>query len=135
MERVYQITNETKDVVAILSVVMADEPEESIKLPTKITMPVPETPKVSSGSKDAPQPTRFNELDAAFHPILERLLTRDSWPVDDFDALAREFNFMPGKICETINEWSDEALGEFILDGDDPVAIHRELIAKETIYG
>ena len=43
MERVYQITNVTKEVVAILSVVMADEPEESIKLPTKITLPVPET--------------------------------------------------------------------------------------------
>ena len=135
MERVYQITNETKEVVAILSVVMADEPEESIKLPTKIKLPAPEIPKVSSGSKDAPQATRFNGLDAAFHPILERLLTRESWPLDDFDALAREFHFMPGKICETINEWSDEALGEFILDGDDPVVIRRELIAKETIYG
>jgi uncharacterized tellurite resistance protein B-like protein len=135
MERVYQITNETKEVVAILSVVMADEPEESIKLPTKITLPVQETPKNSSDSKDAPQPTRFNGLDAAFHPILERLLTRESWPADDFDAFAREFHFMPGKICETINEWSDEALGEFILDGDDPVVIRRELIAKETIYG
>jgi hypothetical protein len=135
MERVYQITNETKEVVAILSVVMADEPEESIKLPTKTILPVPETPKIASDSKDAPQPTRFNGLDAAFHPILERLLTRESWPVDDFDSLAREFHFMPGKICETINEWSDEALGEFILDGDDPVVIRRELIAQETIYG
>ena len=135
MERVYQIINETKEVVAILYVVMADEPEESIKLPTKITPPVPEIPKISSGKKDAPPPPRFNGLDAAFHPILEQLLTRDSWPVDDFDALAREFHFMPGKICETINEWSDEALGEFILDGDDPVVIRRELIAKEIIYG
>jgi uncharacterized tellurite resistance protein B-like protein len=135
MERVYQITNETKEVVAILSVVMADEPEESIKLPSKLTLPAPDIAKVSSDSKDAPQPARFNGLDAAFHPILERLLTRESWPVDDFDALAREFHFMPGKICEIINEWSDEALGEFILDGDDPVVIRRELIVKETIYG
>jgi uncharacterized tellurite resistance protein B-like protein len=135
MERVYQITNETKEVVAILSVVMADEPEESIQMPTKITLPVPETPQISGDSKDAPQPTRFNGLDAAFHPILERLLTRDSWPTDDFNALAREFHFMPGKICETINEWSDETLGEFILDGDAPVVIRRELIANEKIYG
>jgi uncharacterized tellurite resistance protein B-like protein len=135
MERVYQITNETKEVVAILSVVMADEPEESIKLPSKVTLPVPDIAKVSSDSKDGPPPPRFDGLDAAFHPILERLLTRDSWSAYDFDALAREFHFMPGKICETINEWSDEVLGEFILDGDGPVVIHRELIAKETIYG
>ncbi len=135
MERVYQITNETKEVVAILSVEMADEPEESISMPVSITLPAPEIPKVSSDGNAVPQPTRFNGLNAAFHPILERLLTRESWPVDDFDALAREFHFMPGKICETINEWSDEALGKFILDGDDPVVIRRELIAKETIYG
>jgi uncharacterized tellurite resistance protein B-like protein len=135
MERVCQITNETKEVVAILSVVMADEPDESIKLPSKVTLPALDIANVSSVSKDRPPPPRFNGLDAVFHPILERLLTRASWPADDFNALAREFHFMPGKICETINEWSDEALGEFILDGDDPVVIRRELIAKETIYG
>jgi hypothetical protein len=34
-------------------------------------------------------------------------------------------------IRDTLNEWSDETLGDFILDGEDPVVIRRELIAKE----
>jgi len=133
MERVYQITNETKEVVAILSVVMADEPEESIAMPVSIILPAPEFPKVFSDGKAAPQPTRFNGLNAAFHPVLERLLTRDSWPVPDFNMLASEFNFMPLNIRDTLNEWSDEALGDFILDGEDPVVIRRELLLKERI--
>lgn len=133
MERVYQITNETKEVVAILSVWMEDEPEESIAMPASITLPAPEIPKVSSDGKAAPQSARFNGLNAAFHPVLDRLLTRDSWPLPDFNALANEFNFMPLNIRDTLNEWADEALGEFLLDGDDPIVICRELMLKERI--
>jgi uncharacterized tellurite resistance protein B-like protein len=135
MARVYEITSETKEVVAILSVLMEDEPEKSIAPAATITLPVPEIPKVSSEGNAAPQPTRFNGLDAAFHPILERLLTRDSWTKNDFKSLADEFHFMPSKIHDTLNEWADEVLGDFILDGEDPVIIRRELMAKETIYG
>jgi hypothetical protein len=131
MAKVYEITSETKEVVAILSVLMEDEPEKPIAPAATITLPAPETPKVSSGGNAMPQPTRFNELDAAFHPILERLLARDSWPKNDFKSLADEFHFMPLNICDTLNEWSDEALGDFILDGEDPVVIRRDLLAKE----
>jgi len=133
MSRVSVITNETREVVGILSVVMEDEPEKAAAQTRPATVAVPEFPKISSEGKAAPQPTRFAGLDVAFHPILERLLTRDSWPQADFNALAREFHFMPLKIHDTLNEWADEVLGDFIFDGEDPVVIRRELIAKETI--
>ena len=133
MAKVYSITNETKEVVGILSVVMQDEPEDSIRLPKTASMPVLEIPKFPSDGNAASQPTRFSGLDAAFHPVLERLLARDSWPQADFNVLAREFHFMPLNIRDTLNEWADEVLGDFILDGEDPVVVHRELIAKETI--
>ena len=135
MARVYEITSETKEVVALLSVLMEDEPEKAIAPSATITLPAPETPKVSSGGNDTPQLMRFKGLDAAFHPILERLLARDSWPKNDFKSLADEFHFMPLNIRDTLNEWSDETLGDFILDGEDPVVIRRELIAKEKVYG
>ena len=135
MAKVCEITRDTKEVVAILSVLMEDEPEKSIAPSATITLPAPEIPKVSGDGNAAPQPTRFNGLDAAFHPILNRLLARDSWPKNDFKSLADEFHFMPSKIYDTLNEWADEVLGEFILEGEDPVIIRRELIAKETIYG
>ena len=135
MARVYEITSETKEVVAILSVLMEDESEKPVAPAAIITLPSPETFGISGAGNAAPQPTRFNGLDAGFHPILERLLTRDSWTKNDFKMLADEFHFMPSKIHDTLNEWADEVLGDFILDGEDPVIIRHELIAKETIYG
>lgn len=129
MDRVYAITNETKEVVGILSVVMQDEQE---KLPAEVTsVPTLEAPKISNENKTAPSPTQFDGLEPAFLSILECLLTRDSWPKDEFDDLARKFNFMPLKIYDTLNEWADDALGDFILDGDNPVVIHRDLIKKK----
>lgn len=133
LSRVYAITNETKEVVAILSVVMEAEKEETLPLPKIVAVPVPKISQASSNSDAKPEPRRFDGLDAAFCIILERLLTRDSWPQADFNALAREFHFMPLNIHDTLNEWADEVLGDFILDGEDPVVIRRELIAKETI--
>jgi len=134
-DKIHAIQNDTKEVTAILSIVMEDESEESIASAATITLPAPEIPKVSSGGNAASSPTQFKGLDAAFHPILERLLARDSWPKNDFKSLADEFHFMPLNIRDTLNEWSDEMLGDFILDGDDPVVVRRELIGKETIYG
>lgn len=135
MVRVHAITNETKEVVGILSVLMEDEPEKAAEPPRTVTVPAQEITNVFDDGKVSPQPERFNVLDAAFQPVLVRLLTRDSWPQADFNALAREFHFMPSHIRDTLNEWADEALGDFILDGDDPVIIRLELIPKGMIYG
>jgi uncharacterized tellurite resistance protein B-like protein len=134
-DKIYAIQNDTKEVTAILSIVMEDEPEKSIASSATITLPAPEIPKVSTDGNAAPKPTRFNGLDAAFHPVLERLLARDSWAQKDFKSLADEFHFMPLSIRDTLNEWADEKLGDFILDGEDPVVIRRELIAKGKFYG
>ena len=133
MAKVHFITNETREVVGILSVLMEDESEILVASPQRVEVSAPEIPQVSGGDKSAPQPSRFGGLNAVFIPILERLLTRDSWPLTDFNAIAREFQFMPLNISDTLNEWSDEALGDFILDGEDPVFVRRELIAKEKI--
>jgi len=135
MARVYEITSETKEVVGILSELMQDEQENSITLPNRVDVPATAIQYDSSNGNVTPQPTRFSGLDDAFHPILERLLARDTWPKNDFKSLADEFHFMPSKIHDTLNEWADEVLGDFILDGEDPVIIRRELITKEKVYG
>lgn len=136
MSRVSVITDETREVVGILSVLMEDEPGDPEKpaVPTRsATVAVTEIAKISSEREATPQPTRFGGLDMAFHPVLERLLTRDAWSQADFNALAREFHFMPLNIRDTLNEWADEVLGDFVLEGEDPVVIRRQLITKEII--
>ncbi|MBI2927469.1 MAG: TerB family tellurite resistance protein [Verrucomicrobia bacterium] len=134
MSRVYAITNETKEVVGMLAVVMEEEQEEA-ESSSRIVATVAQSSKVveqPAGSAGARATARFDGLDAAFHPILERLLGRDSWPRAEFHALASEFHFMPLNIHDTINEWADEALGDFLLEGEDPIVVRRALIVKET---
>ena len=133
MAKVHFITNETKEVVGILSDLMADEPEQTVTSPQRVEVSAPKIPAVPDDSKSTPQQSQFGGLNAAFIPILERLLTRESWAPADFNALAREFQFMPLNIRDTLNEWSDEALGDFILDGENPVFVRRELMTKEKI--
>jgi hypothetical protein len=133
MSRVYAITNETKEVVGILSVVMEDEQDDTPPPSRNIAPPQPQALSTTKPLRDgrASPPVRFIGLDAAFHPILERLLARDSWPRNDFHALASEFQLMPLRIQDVINEWADESLGDFLLEGEDPVIIRRKLILKE----
>ena len=133
MEKVAVITSETQKVIAILSVVMEDEPENGIKLPLNAVVPTPATATNPKTDEATLKSIKYEGLDPKFEPVLERLLTRDSWTADEFNALAREFHFMPSKISDTLNEWSDEMLGDFILDEEDPVIVRRELITKKEI--
>jgi hypothetical protein len=57
-----------------------------------------------------------------------RLVERDSWARMDFDELVKGFQLMPLDAQDAINEWSDEHLGDFLLEGDDPILIHKTLI-------
>ena len=134
MSKVYAITNETKEVVGILSVVMEDEQDETAQPSRSIVLPQAQGSNTFEPPRDgsALRSTRFAGLDTAFHPILERLLARDSWPRSDFHALAGEFHLMPLSLHDVINEWADESLGDFLLEGEDPIIIRRELILKET---
>jgi uncharacterized tellurite resistance protein B-like protein len=131
MSRVHAIANETREVIELLSVVMKDE-EQAVALPRNGSTPsaiASFTPEAAPADSRM-EATRFNGLDPTYHPLLERLLARDSWPRSEFCALASEVHLMPLKVCDTINEWADDALGDFLLEGEDPVTIRRSLILK-----
>ena len=43
---------------------------------------------------------------------------------------------MPLGVLATLNDWASDVLGDFILEGEDPILVRRELITKKTItYG
>jgi hypothetical protein len=131
MEKVRAITNETKEVSGILADLMEDDPKQTVEIPKCVSGPVSGIPNFTDAAKASLQPTLFDGLEDAFKPILKRLLTRDSWPLADFKAIADEFRFMPGKIHSAVNEWSFEALGDNILDGDGPVTVRLDLIPDD----
>lgn len=136
MSRVNAITSETREVIGILAGVMEEEDQSrDVAPPRVLASAITETCKSDekpddSNSTDA---RNFDGLDASLRPIFNRLLTRDSWPRTEFQILADEFHLMPLGIYDSINEWADEKLGDFILEGEDPINIRRELINKGKI--
>ena len=37
---------------------------------------------------------------------------------------------MPLGVCDALNEWADEQLGDFLLDGEDPVIVNTSILPK-----
>ena len=73
---------------------------------------------------------RLAGLPLKWHPIVQELAVRDAWIRADFERLARQHDFMPLSVFEVVNEWADEHLGDFLLEGEDPVAVRRGLLPK-----
>jgi hypothetical protein len=134
MAKVAAISAETSEVIDILTRAMADDntsdtASAQAKLATARQAPPMSVSLQKSGENSilATQ-NSFGNLDAKWHPIIQRLTAKDSWNRMEFEALAREYQFMPLSVFDSINEWADEALGDFILEGEDPITVRRALL-------
>lgn len=116
-----KILQETREIAHVLNAALADatpEPDEPIVLaPTS-------TPQntLSSG------PLQY--LESRYQPFLAELTTQKQWSVADFDALSRKHNVMPAGAIDVINDWADEHLGDFLLEGDGPYTVSSELLEE-----
>ena len=116
MSRVAEIAQETTEVVGLLAAVMNDDAPTS----------APAVP-VAVGH---PSKSNLSALDPKYRPLVQRLAERDSWTRREFDQLASEFSLLPLGAFDAVNEWSDERLGDFLLEGDDPIAFRRALLPE-----
>ncbi len=121
--RIAALTVETREVISLLSAVMAD-PEEAA-VPVEEVAAVSSLPSVSADW--------LGELDPRFHPALLSLIERDEWSLADFDGLAERHRLLPDDLLDSINTWSDEALGDFLLVKMDCVRVFRLLIPAGQI--
>jgi uncharacterized tellurite resistance protein B-like protein len=132
MVRVDRIAQETSEVVGILSKVMAEEgvddesPRQNVKIPT--AQPSVCMPAIALANTDSQTPTWLMTLDPKYRPVLIQLLVRDSWSRAEFDDVAKKLRLMPLDAFDAINGWADENLGDFLLEGEDTILIHKELI-------
>jgi hypothetical protein len=62
---------------------------------------------------------RFQALDARFHAILAKLLSRPAWPRAEFETLARACGVMPAGALDALNSWAYELF-------DDPILIEQD---------
>ena len=119
MARVAAISHETAEVIGLLSAVMSvDEPKPAPKPQPALASPTP-------------TPAWFGSLDAKYHIIAMRIVARPTWTRTEFQQLAAEFKLMPLGVFDALNEWADEQLGDFLLDGDDPVTVNASILPNQ----
>jgi tellurite resistance protein len=132
MSRVDRIAQETSEVVGILAKVMTEEEPEEIKPAREIKSDKLEHPKTvpveAAKNPSASVPEWMKTLEEKYQPVLLALLEQASWSRPKFDALAKKYQLMPLDAFDGINGWSDENLGDFLLEGEDTIAIQKQLI-------
>jgi hypothetical protein len=81
----------------------------------------------------APQvPYDLTGLDARYHVLVAELLTGESWPAAEFQALVRRHGLFPAGAVEVVNEWAEEYLGDLLIEEGDPYCIQRELVKEQA---
>lgn len=117
------ILRETREIAQVLNTALADAPIEPDEF-------LPSTPTPASTPQSALSSGPTQHLESRFQPFLAELSTQNQWSVSDFDALARKYNLMPSGAIDVINDWADEHLGDFLLEGDGPYTVNKELLEK-----
>jgi tellurite resistance protein len=131
MARVDQIAKETSEVAGLLAKVMVDDDEEQqIKAKEKETAKSAskKPTRLETLAPAATIPDWIKTLEPKYHPIILGLIQSDSMPRSDFDVLVKKSQLMPLNAFDAINDWADDHLGDFLLEGSDPILVHRNLI-------
>jgi hypothetical protein len=48
--------------------------------------------------------------------------------LEEFDSIAKRYFLLPDDLLASINGWSDEQLGDFLLERDTEVHVFRDLL-------
>jgi len=119
-DRIKALTQETHEVISLLSVVMA-EPEAA---PCPSPSPPPAAPVESASIK------WLNGLETRYHAAVLFLVRHDEITTNDFDCLAADHHLMPDDLFNAVNTWADEILGDFLLERGENVRIFRNLLPE-----
>ena len=118
-DRIRSLTQESAEVISMLSEVMADGSDEKS---------APE----SNATSEKPQPSRVPEwletLDERYRPACIEVIGHDSLSLEEFDSIAKRYFLLPDDLLASINGWSDEQLGDFLLERDTEVHVFRDLL-------
>ena len=128
MTRVAAISNETAQVISLLSAVMREEDAKLAPPPAPVTTPAPTIPQQQALPTEFP--SWLATLNAKFQPIAARIVAKPSWSHAEFQQLAAEFKLMPLGVRDALNEWADEHLGDFLLEGEDPITVNTSILTK-----
>lgn len=129
-ERIRALTEETRQVIAMLSEVMADEEPAEVKVERK---PIKDA---TPGAMPAPIDASWMEgLAERYRPVVATLVARDQIDLDDFEGLCKTRHLLPDDVLDAVNAWSDEAFGDFLLEKGENVRVFRSLLPETAGAG
>lgn len=140
LDRIRKLRAESDEVAKMLLDAMSqtklgEEPEElgegarevrvESSLPALVQIaPVIESVRASGSER------LLSELAEGTRQLVQDLITKDTWTRADLEQLVRKHGRTVAAALEEINGWADERLGDFLVDGDDPARINRDLLNK-----
>lgn len=143
IERVRAIREESEKaakllIAAIEGAGLTDEdnesPEESA---TEVLDSAVEQVKASEINQSSPAPVpiatapqRFTGLRKSLAALLDELLTKSAWDAAEFEACARRHASSTAAALDEINAWSDESLGDFLIEEGAEYKINAGLLTK-----
>ncbi|HEV7216429.1 MAG TPA: TerB N-terminal domain-containing protein, partial [Chloroflexota bacterium] len=69
-------------------------------------------------------------LPTRYQPVLQALLEQADWELSVFVALVRRHRLMPADTIAAINTWSEESLGDLLIEDNGDVHVNASLIEK-----
>lgn len=121
------ILAETREVAMLLAEVL-DEDEEDAKPATVAPKPTASVAATSASTANQQWPS----LDARYHDVLRELLARPVWTAAEVRAIATRAKMMPGAILETLNAWSEERFGDYVIEEAGDWRINADLLERPT---
>jgi hypothetical protein len=69
-------------------------------------------------------------LDIRYQPFFRALLTKPAWTITEARELAKSHHVMLNGAIESINEWSQEQFGDWLIEEGDQLVIHSNILSK-----
>ena len=133
MQAISRIMTETRQVAGILRDAMAedDEPEGSSSHAATSAGTMGAPADASNASISTVQHcTEDTDLDSRFKPFLAAVLEQKEWAPSELRELADKSNVMLSGAVETINEWSTERYGDWLIEEGDTYHVRQDLIEE-----
>lgn len=139
MAAIARIMSETREVAELLTQAMSIDEEETETVIQADKADIEPQPPVETQQivdtqvavLERPVVARFDGLEVRFCGFLEQVVSRETWPRSELSSLARQHGLMLNGAIENINEWSQEKLGDWVIDeGEDPIRIRMDLLSR-----
>jgi tellurite resistance protein len=125
------IMAETREVATMLAAVLGGTHEDE---PSPAGSPTAISSSEPRHAPERPLPPELaiaaTTLDPRYHWALSELVTKAQWNAAEVQALGARLKLMPGGLMEVINAWSDEHLGDYLIEEQGDWHVRIELLPR-----